>query len=131
MQWTITLPEWHPPSMNQYVRTHWAVRKRDLDNLTNEIHLISTYQRIPKATTPRAVRIVIQKTPRGKRDDPGNLYARSKAILDALVRCELLLDDDNTSLEALEVVERRADTKQTLIEITEGGADATEDRSDS
>jgi hypothetical protein len=104
-------------TLNKYARSHWAVRKRELDLLTQDVHILGNANQIPKARTARTVTITLIKTAQGKRDDPGNLYARSKAILDALVRCELLLDDNNACLTNLVVREERGTSKATRIEL--------------
>lgn len=119
--WTIELPDFLPLSMNKRERTHWATRKRELENLTADIGWIAKKQKIPKADARRYVHIVIHKSSRSRvTDDPGNRDSRSKACLDALVANGLLVDDSDRWLSWGGVIEgeKRAQ-KSTIITISD------------
>jgi hypothetical protein len=110
-----------PASMNERERTsHW-VRRRELQEITNELGYLALQQKIPAATGRRWVRVVLHKSKRSRvTDDPANRDSRAKSVLDALVKLGLLVDDDDAGLEWRGVVEaERFDTKATHVEIGE------------
>jgi len=116
--WTITLPM-IPLSMNERERTHWATRKRELEQITNMIVVLASAQKTPRADGRRAVTVTIHKSLRSRvTDDPANRDSRAKSILDALVKTHLLIDDSDKWLDWGGVIEgeRRA-TKETVITI--------------
>lgn len=130
MSWQIVLP-FVPLSMNERERTSWAHRRKELQQIRKWVAAARADQGIPEATGRRHVHVVVVKAARYKRhDDPSNLYARSKSVLDALVHERLLVDDRGRDLE-FSTEERFADQRQTIIEIAElpatpeGGDDAT------
>ena len=122
-EWTLDLPGRLPASMNQRERLSYWARKKELDEITEEIRAEAERLGIPPATSQRQVLVTIHKGKRSrKRDDPGNRFARGKAPLDALVRLGLLTDDDDAGLDWLGVVEgEREDSKRTLILLREIG----------
>ena len=121
MTWHLTIPVL-PLSMNERERTHWAIRSRELAQITTAIHYLAAEQRIPKAKGRRSVLVTIHKSLRSRvTDDPANRDSRAKSILDAMVATGLLVDDDDTHLEWLGVVEgERLRAKQTVVTISEG-----------
>lgn len=116
MTWELVLNRL-PASMNERERTsHWT-RRRELQEITDELGYLALAQKIPAATGRRSVRIIMHKSLRSrKRDDPANRDSRAKSILDALVKLGLLIDDDDRHLEWLGVHEGdRAQTKHTRV----------------
>jgi Holliday junction resolvase RusA-like endonuclease len=117
--WTLTLDGRLPASMNERERTsHW-IRRRELEEITTELGWQVRQQKIPAATGRRFVRVTLHKSLRSRRrDDPANRDSRAKSILDALVKLGVLVDDDDTHLIWVGVVEgeKRAH-KQTVIEV--------------
>lgn len=110
-----------PPSANEILRTRSWQKKHRLKK--NAERLIWVYNRkagqkaIPKAQGRRSVEIILDKGPRGKTDDPDNLYGRCKFLLDGLVNQGLLLDDSRQYLD-LEVRDYAPTTeKRTTITI--------------
>jgi hypothetical protein len=105
--------------MNERERAHWATKRRELQEITNELGWLANAERIPAATGKRWVRITLHKSMRSRvTDDPANRDSRAKSCLDALVKLGLLVDDDDRHLLWLGVHEgdKRA-TKSTVIEI--------------
>lgn len=119
-EWTITLPIL-PMAMNERERVSFWKRKRELDEVAAQIGWSSLEQRIPAATGRRFVQITIHKSKRSRvKDDPANLPTRAKSILDALVRNQLLIDDNHAHLEWGGVTEgAKSDHKHTVITIRE------------
>lgn len=83
----ITLPD-RTPSLNQWQRWHWAKRARYKKRLAFEVATIACGQRLDPV--PRFVRIT-RHSPR--KLDQDNLAGGCKALVDALVKAELLVDD--------------------------------------
>lgn len=110
-----------PMSMNERERaSHWT-RHRELQQITTELMWLAREQRIPPATTRRAVQVTIHKSTRSRvRDDPANRDSRAKAILDALTHLGLLINDNDTHLDWRGVTEGdKHPHKATTVTITE------------
>lgn len=120
MTWMLSLPML-PASMNQRERQSFWIRKRELDEITRTIGLLAFEQKIPPALGRRSVQVTIHKSKRSRvKDDPANRDSRAKAILDAMVRTGLLVDDSDQWLDWGGVIEgeKRSD-KQTVITLGE------------
>jgi hypothetical protein len=119
MTWTLTMTGRLPDSMNVRERkSHW-VRRRELQEITNELGYLALAAKIPVASGKRWVRITLHKSLRSRvTDDPANRDSRAKSVLDALVKLGLLIDDDDRHLLWLGVHEgeKRA-VKATVIEL--------------
>ncbi len=118
MTWKIHLPML-PASMNARERSSFWARKKELDEITQVVDVLSRVAKIPVATSRRRVTITIHKSKRSRvRDDPANRDSRAKAPLDALVRLGLLVDDSEKWLDWGGVVEgEKRVEKETVIEI--------------
>lgn len=121
--WTLTIKRL-PCSMNQRERQSFWVRKKELDEITLEVSMLARQAKIPVAQGRRFVQITIHKSKRSRvLDDPANLPSRAKAILDALVRCGLLIDDNHAGLHWGGVIEgEKRDAAQTVVRIAEAAA---------
>ncbi len=118
MTWTLTLDGWLPMSMNERERAHWSKRKKELRRIVAEFGWQQIQQRIRAARGPRRVAITVVKSKRStRRDDPGNLHARAKSVLDALVFLRLLRDDDDANLQ-LAVVEQDEREAKPCVRVT-------------
>ena len=106
----IVIPGWHPTPLNVLLRNRWvAARRKKKDR-----HMISTAAwvvnmqspRSIKATGPRRVRLTITLGKGQRACDPDAYW---KSTLDALVECELLVDDNrqNAVLDPVEFVRAR------------------------
>jgi len=119
--WLLTMMGRLPASMNERERTHWASKRRELQEITNELGMLGMAAKIPVAQGKRWVRITLHKSLRSRvTDDPANRDSRAKSCLDALVRLGYLKDDDDTHLLWMGVHEgERRKVKATIIEIGE------------
>lgn len=118
--WTLTLPML-PMSMNQWGNAHWAVRKREADQITSAIGWLVKEQNIPPALGRRHVTVTIHKSLRSRvTDDPSNRDGRSKAVLDALKKTGCIIDDSDKWLDWRGVVEgEKRKQVETVITIRE------------
>lgn len=87
---TVTIPDWRPASLNQIMRGKIRDRIRfgKRDKHIVWAHFLSQ----PPATTKRRVSLHIVLTGRERPCDPDNAW---KSVLDALVKCGMLVDDSN------------------------------------
>lgn len=102
---TITVPQL-PPRANQLLRMHWAKRKREQQNWREWLHAEANgcagARQIRKAVLEgrkMAVEVVLYHS---RQDDPDNLHARCKLLLDALSYKRgigLILDDSPSHIE--------------------------------
>jgi len=92
----ITIPNWRPVRDNQLVGVHWTKRKRLKDG---DAEFVATYARqadTAPATGKRRVSLEIVLVGRQQETDP---WAYLKSLLDALVKCKLLVDDSSEYVE--------------------------------
>ena len=106
----ITLPLEAVPSANATTREHWAVRKRRVDELTNDLIGVRwtaiAFQHMtnltPVFTRARATLTLYFRDSR--RRDPQNYLGGAKPLFDALQRSGWLADDDADHLTCAEPV---------------------------
>lgn len=98
----IWVPRWHPAKLNALLKVHWAKAHRIKTNDKNMIWAHSP--RDKRAITKRRLEltIILKKGQRGADPD-----AYNKSLLDALVACRLLTDDNHQGVELMPVVYRR------------------------
>ena len=92
----ITIPNWRPTRDNDLVGVHWTKRKKLKDS---DAAFVATYARqaeITPANGKRRVSLEIALTGHQKETDP---WAYLKSLMDALVACNLLVDDDDAHVE--------------------------------
>lgn len=106
-----------PATRNQRDRMHWAARKRELDDWTLMIPMCVESNR-QRNGERRLVEVVFSKM-RGPESDPDNLTARCKVPLDALTRRGWIRDDSPKWIDLSVREEVRADSRQTLIAVSE------------
>lgn len=127
---TIVLADWLPLSMNEregYFTARMRPPYKELSGMVfGEKKKVLGWLReakerddIPEATGRRRVQLTFQKTMRGNADDPGNLYSRTKALLDALVKLNLLVDDSDQWLDLPRPLQVKGPQKATIITIGE------------
>lgn len=90
MKHVLTIPQWLPTSDNKLITAHWATANRLKKADASMIWLHMREERIPTALKKRRVEVLIMCKPTGRMPDPTN-YAKS--LLDALVKCRLIIDD--------------------------------------
>lgn len=117
-RWTIRLPMYHPPSLNDYA-TNKGVRMRAVKQLVKVLepwwHTLSD-TRIPSAEARRIVLITIVYGPGERSMDNDNVQ---KVIKDALVGCKLLRNDSAEWCECPEPEAERGLFAETRIELIE------------
>jgi hypothetical protein len=87
----LTIPHWIPVSTNKLLKAHWAARNKLKKKDANIIWGRALEDRIPTALQRRKVEIhFILKPQRGRPIDPDNCL---KSLLDALVKCRMIIDD--------------------------------------
>lgn len=115
MIYSILIPRWHPPRVNQLYAGHWAARAK----LKRECHqIVAAYARaagVPVAAGKRRVGLTIHLSI-GQRG--GDVDAYWKAVLDSLTSCKLLRDDSRTWCE-IEPVAYVRDGMATTITLTD------------
>jgi hypothetical protein len=107
----LTIPGWHPNTVNQLLRSvRERIRLKKADR-----QLIATYARlagIPPAAGKRRVSLCITLGPGQRAADPDAYW---KSLLDALVQCGQLVDDNRQGCELGEVAFERGGERKTTI----------------
>lgn len=110
------LPNYRPPSLNQL----FAGKLRDRIRRKKECYeIIAGYfmqAKIPKATGKRRVDMEMHLSSRQRKADPDAIW---KVLLDGLVRCGALVDDDVAHVQLGEVSYPRVGECGTKITLTE------------
>lgn len=90
----ISVPDWLPATLNEFMRQHWAVRRKTLSVAANLIAAYARLAGVPQASGRRRVTLTFFcRGGRGRKS--GDPDARLKVCLDALVRAGMLVDDDD------------------------------------
>lgn len=114
-QWTFVVPDYLPPSLNQFVDRHWTKRMQFKKEC---VELFSHYGRdVPKAESKRTVLFTLVRTGHDKEMDADN--AAKKVGLDALKRCGLIVDDNEKWCECPKPVQIRGTERQTIVTLCE------------
>lgn len=109
----LTIPGWHPTKLNELLRGRWVaakLKKRDREIIGTN----ARWANVSRATSPRRVHLAITL---GKGQRAGDPDAYWKSLLDALVHCGLLIDDNrqHVVLDPVEFV--RGVEPETTIEL--------------
>lgn len=112
---TIDLPGFVPVSVNRLMNGHWAKRKRLKDSDASFVAYSCLAAQIPPAEGKRRVSCFIQVSGRRRSPDPDNVL---KSLLDALVRCRMLIDDSAKYIElgSIQVVRGEKTTTTVTLE---------------
>jgi len=108
---TLTIPDFLPQNLNRLLRTHWAKRNRAIRADSELVAIFAIQAGIPKANGKRRLALAFT-TNAQVAPDADNLL---KAMLDALVRCRLLVDDSPRWVELAGISVSRADRRETQI----------------
>lgn len=110
---TLTIPDWTPPTSNQWYGKSWRVRYKLGQDAKSFVWLYAAKQRIVKASGRRRVSLEVHGWAKGKTPD---LDAFDKLLLDALTHYGLLTDDSPEGLEGrMEVTIVRSKERKTII----------------
>lgn len=91
MTHTLTIPGWHPRTVNQLLTPHLGTRARLKEADRQMVGGYALALRIPRAACKRRVSLRVSGWARGgRRVDPDAYW---KSVLDALVAADLLRDD--------------------------------------
>lgn len=108
----ITIPAWRPARDNELMSRHWRT-KHKLKSFDAEIVAVyAKRENIPPALGKRRVSLEITLACRQKKADP---LAYAKSLLDALVRCHMLIDDSAQFVVWGGVTYSRGDSPSTAI----------------
>lgn len=108
---SIYIPNWRPAPLNQLLRGHWKAHKLK-KNDRELVHFYALQYDIPKAKGRRRVSLQITYCGRQKEYDSDNAW---KSVLDALVRCGQLIDDNPKHVVIGPVIQTRGKTTSTTI----------------
>jgi hypothetical protein len=110
--YTLTVPNWQPARLNQFVGRHWSSghRLKKSDRILLAGYAMAAA--IPPASGKRRVSLEITLSPRQRAGDPDAYW---KSVLDGLVAARLLIDDNRQHVELGTVAFRRGDGRQTTI----------------
>jgi Holliday junction resolvase RusA-like endonuclease len=81
-----------PPSLNEWSRWHWAKQKQYKDELTDNVKLLTLFRKLPRYERATVLITYYHATKR-RRDRIDNFAP--KFLMDALVRAEILVDDND------------------------------------
>jgi hypothetical protein len=112
--YVITIQDWIPTPLNKLLGAHWSVAARKKKSDARMIWAYSRSAQVPLATGKRSVQLVITLAPKQRAFDPD---APWKSLLDALVQCGLLTDDNRQGVELLPIKFERGERKATRIEL--------------
>lgn len=102
MSISITIPHWHPATVNQLLSGHWskAAKLKKSDR-----QMVAHYSRHAiKATGKRILELAIILKKGQRAADPDAYF---KSLLDALVAAEMLTDDNRQGVELMPVQFKR------------------------
>jgi Holliday junction resolvase RusA-like endonuclease len=111
--WTVEIPDFHPTSLNRFAGRHWSVRRR---MKAADAEVVSLYvrhiARVPEARVRRRVTLAIVLGPRQRAGDDDNYR---KSLLDSLVICGALVDDNRIWCEMSPIAFERGPRRMTRI----------------
>ena len=111
-EYVISIPDWTPTPVNKLLCAHWGTAAKRKKADARMVWAYAASAQIPKATGKRSVELTITLAPRQRAADPDSPW---KSLLDALVRCGLLTDDNRQGVELLPVKFERGERKATRI----------------
>lgn len=114
MKHILTIPRWMPVSDNILMGAHRFTKIKLKKADANAIYWSMREQRIPTALKRRKIEVVIKCKPRGRMPDPTNF---AKSLLDAMVKCRLVIDDSQRWCEYVTPIIKRGKGKDWGTEI--------------
>lgn len=116
MKQTLHLYGYHPPTVNELLSGHWSKGARLKKKCVNIMWASCLEQKLVKATGKRMVSIIITTAKAGRRPDPDAYY---KSTLDALVKCNMLVDDSSQWCEHMQTMITAGRKNLTTIILTD------------
>lgn len=114
--YTIAIPDWRPRSLNELMGMHFMRRWRTKWMDRDLVHAYVVAYRIPAARDKRRVSLDIELIRPDRVMDPDNVW---KHLLDHLVSCGALVDDDPDHVELGTVRQAWGSRRQTTIILEE------------
>src|SRR5262245_7019908 len=114
----IRIPNWHPARLNGLMHCHWGTRSRRKRADRQVVSVYAKLCHVPKAKHRRRVDLCLTLGPRQRGGDPD---AYLKSLLDGLVACGLLTDDNRQGVELGQVTFTRGSVLATEITLTDLG----------
>lgn len=111
-EYVIDIPHFHPTPLNKLLHCHWGTASKRKKSDRQMIWAYAKQANVPAASGKRSVEIIITLAPRQRACDPDS---QTKSLLDALVHCGLLTDDNRQGVEILPVQFKRGSFKLTRI----------------
>lgn len=117
MSYVITISEWNPATINQLLAGHWSKGAKLKKHDKRIVWTASLECKVPKATVKRLVGLTINLGKGQRACDPDAYW---KSLLDALVKCGMLVNDSPKWVELLPVkYTRDGGKKHTIITLTD------------
>jgi hypothetical protein len=110
--WEVTIPDWHPLSLNQMIGFNKFVVTRRKHKDAGLVGAACLLAGVPRATGKRRVTLTITLGPRQKGRDPD---AWHKSTCDSLTSCGALVDDSREWVELPPVQYERGERRSTRI----------------
>lgn len=110
----ISMSGFRPVSVNRLLKGHWTTRRKLKRQDEETIAAFSCTK--PKAKGKRRVDIAIFNGPGCGRLDPDNCL---KSLLDGLVACGQLVDDNSDQVEIGSVTSERGEHSKTVVTLTD------------
>lgn len=107
----IVIPQWQPSRLNDLMKCHWGRKTRLRKADDDMVAYYARMESVPPATGPRRVSLEVTLTPRQRADRD----CWWKSVLDALVNCRLLVNDEATWCDLGAVTVTKGDVRQTVI----------------
>lgn len=115
MKQTLYLYGYHPPTVNELLG-NWRVAAKRKKACVNIMWQSCLEQKLVKASGKRMVSIIITTAKKGRRPDPDAYY---KSTLDALVKCNMLVDDSSKWCEHSQTLITTGEKNLTTIILTD------------
>lgn len=112
VRYVVTILHYHPVPLNALIGRSWQVVHRmkqfDAERIAGEMLVAG----VPKATGKRRLTLRIVLGPRQRSPDPDAFW---KVLLDSLVACGRLMDDNRQGVELMPVEVERGKAKATIL----------------
>lgn len=110
--WRIVIPDYRPPTVNQFYGRHWRIRHRLGKEAKQVVAHYARLAGVPPATGRRRVALEVTLAGRQRESDPDSYQ---KLLLDALVACGALVDDSAAWVEWGGVAHSRGGRRSTTV----------------